>query len=227
MTPPEFPEETPEANVTKEEGMNAALAEMLIRIVDDEADVRESLAFMLRKEGFEVAVYASAHEFLVNDMPSRPGCLLLDVRMDGMSGLELQEEMRKRNIQLPIVFLSAYGTIEMAVETMQKGAVAFVEKSADRNKVLEAIYRALERLPGSGDNADDYVQRWHTLTPREQDVAILVADGLLNREIAERLGIAPKTVQVHRSDASAKLGVRGVAQLTRALRLIDKVLHQA
>ena len=196
--------------------------DMLIRVVDDEADVRESLAFMLRKEGFSVAVYPSAHDFLVNDMPSRSGCLLLDVHMDGMSGLELQEEMRKRAITLPIVFLSAYGTIEMAVETMQKGAVAFVEKSADREKVLSAIYRALER----GEDAEEYVKRWMTLTPREQDIASLVAEGLLNREIAERLGISAKTVQVHRGDASSKLGVKGVAQLTRAIRLIQKAQRE-
>lgn len=200
--------------------------DMLIRVVDDEADVRESLAFMLRKEGFSVAVYPSAHDFLVNDMPSRSGCLLLDVRMDGMSGLELQEEMRKRAITLPIVFLSAYGTIEMAVETMQKGAVAFVEKFADREKVLSAIYRALERNPGSGEDAEEYVKRWMTLTPREQDIASLVAEGLLNREIAERLGISAKTVQVHRGDASSKLGVKGVAQLTRAIRLIQKAQRE-
>lgn len=200
--------------------------DMLIRVVDDEADVRESLAFMLRKEGFSVAVYPSAHDFLVNDMPSRSGCLLLDVRMDGMSGLELQEEMRKRAITLPIVFLSAYGTIEMAVETMQKGAVAFVEKPADREKVLSAIYRALERNPGSGEDAEEYVKRWMTLTPREQDIASLVAEGLLNREIAERLGISAKTVQVHRGDASSKLGVKGVAQLTRAIRLIQKAQRE-
>lgn len=200
--------------------------DMLIRVVDDEADVRESLAFMLRKEGFSVAVYPSAHDFLVNDMPSRSGCLLLDVHMDGMSGLELQEEMRKRAITLPIVFLSAYGTIEMAVETMQKGAVAFVEKSADREKVLSAIYRALERNPGSGEDAEEYVKRWMTLTPREQDIASLVAEGLLNREIAERLGISAKTVQVHRGDASSKLGVKGVAQLTRAIRLIQKAQRE-
>lgn len=200
--------------------------DMLIRVVDDEADVRESLAFMLRKEGFSVAVYPSAHDFLVNDMPSRSGCLLLDVRMDGMSGLELQEEMRKRAITLPIVFLSAYGTIEMAVETMQKGAVAFVEKSAGREKVLSAIYRALERNPGSGEDAEEYVKRWMTLTPREQDIASLVAEGLLNREIAERLGISAKTVQVHRGDASSKLGVKGVAQLTRAIRLIQKAQRE-
>lgn len=200
--------------------------DMLIRVVDDEADVRESLAFMLRKEGFSVAVYPSAHDFLVNDMPSRSGCLLLDVRMDGMSGLELQEEMRKRAITLPIVFLSAYGTIEMAVETMQKGAVAFVEKSVDREKVLSAIYRALERNPGSGEDAEEYVKRWMTLTPREQDIASLVAEGLLNREIAERLGISAKTVQVHRGDASSKLGVKGVAQLTRAIRLIQKAQRE-
>lgn len=99
-----------------------------IRIVDDQASVRDSLAFMLRQEGFECVCYESAKEFLIDDMPSVPGCLLLDVQMPQMSGLELQQELIRRGSSLPIVFLSAYGTIDMAVDTMQKGAVAFVEK---------------------------------------------------------------------------------------------------
>lgn len=92
--------------------------------------------------------------------------------------------------------------------------------------MLSAIYRALERNPGSGEDAEEYVKRWMTLTPREQDIASLVAEGLLNREIAERLGISAKTVQVHRGDASSKLGVKGVAQLTRAIRLIQKAQRE-
>lgn len=198
---------------------------MLIRIVDDDEDVRESLAFMLRTEGFEVTHYASAHDFLVNDMPSRPGCLLLDVRMEGMSGLELQEAMLQREIHLPIIFLSAYGTIEMAVETMQKGAVAFIQKSAERTKVLDAIYRALEVYPKNSDAERDIRSRWATLTPREIEVVELVAQGLLNREIGERLGISPKTVQIYRSEAAFKLGVKGVAELTQAVRAVERTTN--
>ena len=194
----------------------------LIRIVDNNMEVRESLSFMLRREGFETAVYDSAEAFLTQDMPSRPGCVLLDVRMDGMSGLECQAEMQRRAIRLPVIFLSGFGTIEMAVKTMQKGAVAFIEKSADRTKVLDAVFMALEAYPELMDPEADLLGRWASLTPREQDVVTLVAQGLLNREIGERLGIAAKTVQVHRGEACNKLGVKGAAGLTQALRWVQK-----
>ena len=104
---------------------------ILIRVVDDDAHMRGSLEYMLTAEGFAVKTYPSAQAFLTDDAPSRPGCLILDVKMDGMTGLELQEEMIRRGIRLPVVFLSAHGDIDMAVDTMQRGAVAFVQKTAD------------------------------------------------------------------------------------------------
>ena len=107
----------------------------LIRIVDDEERMRESLAFMLKHEGFECCVYPTAESFLKGDTPSRPGCLLLDVQMDGMTGLELQEEMIRRGITLPIVFLSAHGDLDMAVDAMRRGACAFIQKTADRARL--------------------------------------------------------------------------------------------
>lgn len=196
----------------------------LIRIVDDEESVRESLAFMIQQEGLQTVTYSGAREFLTGDSPSVSGCLLLDVRMDGMTGLELQEEMIQRGIALPIVFLSAHGDIDMAVDTMQKGAVAFVQKTADRARLMEAIYRALERSSGPTSNPMEDMARWQTLTQREREVAALIAEGLLNREVAERLGgLSFKTVQVHRSEACRKLGVRGAAGLTQAVRRIRQI----
>ena len=193
-----------------------------IRIVDDQAGVRESLAFMLRQEGFECVCYESARDFLIDDMPSIPGCLLLDVQMPEMSGLELQQELIRRGSTLPIVFLSAYGTIDMAVDTMQKGAVAFVEKTADRSRLLDAIYKALERNQGTVQTPALLIARWQTLTPREKEVATLIAQGLLNRDVGERLGgISIKTVQVHRSEVCRKLGVKGASGITRAVRAIS------
>lgn len=193
-----------------------------IRIVDDQASVRESLAFMLRQEGFECVCYESARDFLIDDMPSIPGCLLLDVQMPEMTGLELQQELIRRGSTLPIVFLSAYGTIDMAVDTMQKGAVAFVEKTADRSRLLDAIYKALERNQGTVQTPALLIARWQTLTPREKEVATLIAQGLLNRDVGERLGgISIKTVQVHRSEVCRKLGVKGASGITRAVRAIS------
>ena len=193
-----------------------------IRIVDDQASVRDSLAFMLRQEGFECVCYESAKEFLIDDMPSVPGCLLLDVQMPQMSGLELQQELIRRGNTLPIVFLSAYGTIDMAVDTMQKGAVAFVEKTADRTRLLDAIYKALEQNQGAVQTPALLIARWQTLTPREKEVASLIAQGLLNRDVGERLGgISIKTVQVHRGEVCRKLGVKGALGITRAVRAIS------
>ena len=155
-------------------------------------------------------------------MPSVPGCLLLDVQMPQMSGLELQQELIRRGSTLPIVFLSAYGTIDMAVDTMQKGAVAFVEKTADRTRLLDAIYKALEQNQGAVQTPALLIARWQTLTPREKEVASLIAQGLLNRDVGERLGgISIKTVQVHRGEVCRKLGVKGALGITRAVRAIS------
>ena len=187
---------------------------ILIRVVDDDAHMRGSLEFMLTAEGFAVKTYPSAQAFLTDDAPSRPGCLILDVKMDGMTGLELQEEMIRRGIRLPVVFLSAHGDIDMAVDTMQRGAVAFVQKTADPSRLMEAVYKA--------------VARWNTLTPKEKDVAKLLAKGLLNREVGIRLGgISVKTVQVHRSEINRKLGVKGVVELTEAVNRIRALLGEA
>ena len=191
----------------------------LIRIVDDEERMRESLAFMLKHEGFECCVYPTAESFLKGDTPSRPGCLLLDVQMDGMTGLELQEEMIRRGITLPIVFLSAHGDLDMAVDAMRRGACAFIQKTADRARLLQAIVDAMAKSRGAvGDSTPGaLVAAWNTLTDREKEVAKLVAEGLLNREVGERLGgIAVKTVQVHRSEACSKLGVKGEANTMKS-----------
>ena len=199
----------------------------LIRIVDDEERMRESLAFMLKHEGFECCVYPTAESFLKGDTPSRPGCLLLDVQMDGMTGLELQEEMIRRGITLPIVFLSAHGDLDMAVDAMRRGACAFIQKTADRARLLQAIVDAMAKSRGAvGDSTPGaLVAEWNTLTDREKEVAKLVAEGLLNREVGERLGgIAVKTVQVHRSEACSKLGVKGAAGLAQAVRAVEMAL---
>lgn len=196
---------------------------LLIRIVDDDESVRMSLAYMFEQEGFETAHYRDARSFLTGDVLSRPGCAVVDVRMPGMSGLELQEALLAQGSTLPIVFLSAHGTIDMAVDAMQKGAVAFVEKTADRTRLMNAVNRAIasQKLPGS--DPQQALAAWKTLTERERRVAELIATGLLNREVAERLGISPKTVQVFRSEVCRKLGVKGAAGITEAVLRIESL----
>ena len=201
----------------------------LVRIVDDEEAVRQSLSFMLEQEGFKTRTFASAQAFLSDDAPSMPGCVIVDVRMPGMSGLELQEEMGRRGIRLPIIFLSAHGDIDMAVDTMSRGAVAFVQKSPDARRLLDAVYKALALDAGHSDVTDaEAIARWNQLTDREKQVADLISQGLLNREIGERLGgISFKTVQVHRGEVCKKLGVRRAAGITQAVRRIQNLLEGA
>lgn len=196
----------------------------LIRIVDDEEGMRESLAFMLRQEGYDCTAYESAAAFLKSDSPSRPGCLLLDVQMPGMTGLELQAEMNKRGLTIPIVFLSAHGDLDMAVDAMRRGASAFIQKTADRTRLMEAITDAVERSEKPSKNPGEEMARWKSLTDREREVARLIADGLLNREVGERLGgISVKTVQVHRGEVCRKLGVRGASGIAQAVRSIVRI----
>lgn len=201
----------------------------LVRIVDDEEAVRQSLSFMLEQEGFKTRTFASAQAFLSDDAPSVAGCVIVDVRMPGMSGLELQEEMGRRGIRLPLIFLSAHGDIDMAVDTMSRGAVAFVQKSPDARRLLDAVYKALALDAGHSDVTDaEAIARWNQLTDREKQVADLISQGLLNREIGERLGgISFKTVQVHRGEVCKKLGVRRAAGITQAVRRIQKLLEGA
>ena len=199
----------------------------LVRVVDDDPATRDSLRFMLEEEGFECAAYPSAEAFLVGDSPSLPGCAVLDVRMGEMSGLALQEEMIRRGITLPVVFLSAHGDIDMAVDVMQRGAVAFVRKGSDRKRLLDAVWAAVERSAGVEPvDAAAEVARWNSLTERERDVARLIAEGLLNKEVAAELGISPKTVQVYRGEVSRKLEVKGAAEITRAVRRIEQRLSR-
>ena len=182
----------------------------LIRLVDDEPDVRAALSLMLEIEGWRCVSYASAREFLVENMDS-PGCLVLDVRMPGMSGLELQQAMEERGIELPVIFLTGHGDIDMAVMALHEGAADFIQKPVDNERLLAVIAStAFESLSGAGAVLDGETAkaRCAELTNRERDIARLVSEGLTNRLIGERLSIAVRTVEVHRASALRKLGVR-------------------
>lgn len=198
----------------------------LVRVIDDDEAMRRSLAFLIESVGIEVEAYARAQIFLDNPQLSRPGCLLLDVRMPGMSGLELQAAMARAQIELPIVFLTGHGDVDMAVNAMKSGALDFIEKPFRDQRLLDAVARAV-RL--SQEQQGEIVTRraarhaWLALTPREREVARLVADGQPNRAIAVALGISERTVHIHRANALQKMATGSAAELAAALiRLGEK-----
>ena len=174
--------------------------EVLIRIVDDDDVLRSSLAFMLQAAGWKTQTYADAVSFLRQDALSVPGCLILDVRMPGMSGLELQLELNRRACLLPIIFLTAHGEMDMAVFAMKKGAVDFISKPVDPEKLIDAVSSALAkqqfRRAGLKTPAD-IVARYASLTSREREVCQELAHGKTNRETARTLHISERTVEGH------------------------------
>ena len=189
----------------------AKIDKPLIRVIDDDDAMRNSWAFLIEGEGWDVKTYADAITFLSSNDYIRPGCLLLDVRMPHMSGLELQLKLRDAGCDLPIIFISGHGDIDMAVMALHEGAADFIQKPVDNERLLAVIAStAFESLSGAGAVLDGETAkaRCAELTNRERDIARLVAEGLTNRLIGERLSIAVRTVEVHRASALRKLGVR-------------------
>ena len=174
----------------------------LVRIVDDDDSLRDALRFVLETEGWRVADYRSANDFFRGDAPSVPGCVVMDVRMPGLTGIEAQAVMNERGFSLPVIFLTGHGDIDMAVMALHEGAADFIQKPVDNERLL-AVIGAGAVLDGETARA-----RCAELTNRERDIARLVAEGLTNRLIGERLSIAVRTVEVHRASALRKLGVR-------------------
>lgn len=192
---------------------------VLVRIVDDDSDLRAAIRFLLESEGWEVADYYSAADFLLNDDSEIPGCLILDVRMPEMTGIELQSELKQHIRQLPIVFLSAHGDIEMAVKTLHEGAVDFLTKPVQEDKLVPVISRAVKLdliKRGLSFDHEEIKERYKELTEREMQIVSLLIKGLLNREIGERLGISTRTVEVHRARAFKKLQVHTISELIQS-----------
>ena len=196
------------------------IKEALVRIVDDDAEQLKSLAFLLRMGGFEVMTYQSAQAFLEMDDPRKPGCLLLDHRMPGMTGMELQAELVERGSLLPVIFLSAHGDIPMAMQAVHRGAMDFLVKPAAPDVLIAAVEKAVKKsfedLAADAGQAD-LAEKAATLTDRELEVARLVAQGLLNKQIGDKLGISRPPVKRHRGNAAKKLGVRSAVAMAKAL----------
>lgn len=191
-----------------------------VLVVDDDASVRKALARSIRAAGLDVKTFPSAREFLDQGPPEGPGCLVLDVRMPGLGGLDLQAELNSRNIETPIIFITGHGDIPMSVKAMKEGAVDFLTKPFKVKDLLGTIQEAIqkdERLQASRAERAGVQRRLHKLTPREGQVLGLVVKGLLNKQIAGELRLAEATVKVHRGRVMQKMQVRSVADLVRAV----------
>ncbi|MHB1084861.1 MAG: response regulator transcription factor [Thiobacillus sp.] len=185
-------------------------------IVDDDEAMRDALSQLLESAGLRVEIHADGIEFLAAHTVDRPGCLLLDMAMPGMTGLEVQAALKARGLAIPIVFLTGHGDIPLAVRAVQGGAVDFLEKPIEGAALIERVKRALNldqerrRLLG---RAQDILQRHARLSKREKEVMALAVSGLTSKEVAQQLGISPRTVEVHRTHVMHKMGAANVAEL--------------
>ena len=187
-----------------------------VHVVDDDEGFRNSLRSLLESCDLAVQTYADAEEFLTRYVSDRPGCLLLDVRMPKMSGLQLQDELQKRQIRVPLVFITAHGGVAMAVAAVRRGALDFIEKPFDDEALIGLIRDALDKDAQDRQTTErqiDLGARLASLSARERDVLDRVVDGRLNKIIADELGISVKTVEFHRKRIMEKLRARTVAEL--------------
>jgi len=193
-------------------------ARPLVFIVDDEPSVRTSLHRLIRSVGLEAQTFASAQEFLNSKRPDGPGCLVLDVRLPDLSGLDLQQKMADSGITLPIIFITGHGDIPMTVRAMKAGAVEFLQKPFKEQELLEAIQRGIQQHRVARERHAEITrlqQCYDSLTPREREVFPLVAGGLLNKQIAAELGTSEKTVKTHRGQVMHKMKADSLAHLVR------------
>ena len=197
--------------------------EPVIRVVDDDQGFRTAISRLLRAAGYQVREYASAGDLLLADEEQTPGCVLLDMRMPGPSGLDLQEALAKRERKLPIIFLTAYADVRMSVRAMKAGAMDFLAKPVKREALLSTVRAALDRdeeRRASREHVHELRARYDALSPREREVLRHVVAGKLNKQIASAIGAAERTVKAHRAHVMAKMQANSVAELVRAFDLL-------
>lgn len=190
----------------------------VVYVVDDDPSMRKALERLLRAAGHDVKAFASAIEFLDFTHPDVPGCLILDIKMPKLSGLELQERLAERGIAFPVIFVTGHGTVPSSVRAFKAGAMDFLQKPFEDRELLEAISRGIEkhrRLRQDQKEMERLRARLDTLTPREREVFGLVAGGMLNKQVAFDLGTAEKTIKVHRARVMEKMGAQSLADLVR------------
>ena len=198
-------------------------AEPTVFIVDDDLSVRRSTERLIRAAGLKVQTFTSASEFLKNPRPEGPACLVLDVRMPGLSGMDLQRELTQCGIHIPIIFITAHGDVPLTVRAMKAGAVEFLIKPFRSRTLLDAVISAIERDRSAHrqrSETDDLRQRYEQLTPREREVMPLVAAGLLNKQVAGELATTERTIKFHRAHIMQKMGAESLADL---VRMVEKL----
>jgi FixJ family two-component response regulator len=196
----------------------------VVFVVDDDRSMRESLLMLLRSVNLQAQAFASPQEFLAVPRPDAPGCLILDVRMPGSSGLDLQQQLVNAHIEIPIIFLSGHADVRVSVRAMKAGAVEFLTKPVGDQELLDAVHQALARSRASRASRAERAalqDRYKSLTLREREVLHLVASGLLNKQIAGELGISLVTVKLHRGHVMQKMGAGSLAELVKMVERVD------
>jgi two-component system response regulator FixJ len=190
----------------------------LVHLVDDDSGIRRSVGFMLKTSGHRVETYESGAQLLKNSGELDEGCILLDIRMPGMDGLEVQRTLQERGVGLPVIIMTGHGDVGLAVRAMKAGAVDFIEKPFAKETLLKSLeegYRRLARKEATDDRVRDATVRLQALTARERDVLEGLAQGLPNKTIAYDLGISPRTVEIHRANLMTKLQARSLSEALR------------
>jgi FixJ family two-component response regulator len=196
----------------------ARMDQPVVFIIDDDASVRDALEDLLRSVGLGVASFASTEAFLRSKRPDAPGCIVLDVRLPGPSGLEFQRTLIKSRVLLPVIFISGHGDISMSVQAIKAGAVDFLTKPVHEQKLLDAIQTGIERdraRRGAEKEVAHLQERFGTLTPREQEVFLIVVTGRPNKQIAAQLNVSEMTVKIHRGQMMRKMRAKSLVELVR------------
>jgi FixJ family two-component response regulator len=201
----------------------------IVFLIDDDRMVRDGLKSLIQSVGLRVEVFASAQEFLDAKCPDVPACLVLDVRMPGLSGLDLQKKLREANIQIPIIFITGHGDIPMSVRAMKEGAHEFLTKPVRGQDLLDAVQKAIAsdgELRKERTELNDIRDKFDSLTPREKEVLELVVTGLLNKQIADELGMSELTVKTHRAHVMEKTKAESLAHLVRMSERLKSTLRK-